>query len=57
MSHEDIGVHDGDQLMQEVGLVLKQLWRQFLHNLLKSFSCHRGNAIPSLRFTPGMIET
>lgn len=53
MRHEDIGVHDGDQLVQEVRLVLKQLWRQLLHHLLKSLSCHRGNSIPSLGFTPG----
>lgn len=52
MRHEDIGVHDGDQLVQEVRLKLKQLWRQLLHHPLKSLSCHRGNPVPSFRFTP-----
>lgn len=56
MRHEDIGVHDGDQLVQEVRLKLKQLWSQLLHHLLKSLSCHRGNPIPSLGFTPGDDE-
>ena len=53
MRHEDIGVHDGDQLVQEVGLILKQLWRQLLHHLLKTLSCYRWNPVPSLWFTPG----
>lgn len=52
MSHEDVGVHDGNKLMQEVRLKLKQLWCQLLHNLLKLLSCRRGNAIPSLGFSP-----
>ena len=51
--HEDVGVHDGDELVQEVGLIFKQLWCQLLHHLLKPLSCHRGNPIPSLGFTPG----
>lgn len=53
MSHEDIGVHDGDELVQQVRLELKQLWRQLLHNIFKLFSGRRRNPIPSLRFTPG----
>lgn len=57
MSHEDIRVHDGDQLMQEVGLELKQLWRQLLHHLLQAFSRHRWNPVPGFRFTPGDYGT
>lgn len=53
MRHEDVRVHDGDQLMQEVRLKLKQLWRQLFHHLLESLSCHRGHPIPRFRLTPG----
>lgn len=53
MRHEDVRVHDGDQLMQKVRLKLKQLWRQLFHHLLESLSCHRGNPIPRFRLTPG----
>lgn len=52
MRHEDVGVHDGDQLVQEVRLILKQLWGQFMHHLLQPFRCHRGNSVPGLGFTP-----
>lgn len=27
VSHQNVGIHDGDELMQEVRLELKQLWR------------------------------
>lgn len=53
VSHEDIGVHDGDQLVEEVRLELKQLRRQLLHHFLQSFSSHRRNPVPGFRFTPG----
>lgn len=57
MSHEDVGVHYGDQLVQEVRLELKQLWRQLLHHVLQSFGRHRRNPVPGFRFTPGGYGT
>ena len=54
--HEDVGIHDGDQLMEEVGLRVEQLRRQFLHHGLQLL-CGRGrHAVPRLRLTPGNVE-
>ncbi len=51
--HEDVGIHDGDQLMEEVRLGVKQLRGQFFHYSLQLL-CRRGrHSVPSLRLTPG----
>lgn len=51
--HEDIRIHDGDQLMQEVRLRVKQLWSQLFHNGLQLLCCRGRHSIPGLRFPPG----
>lgn len=51
--HEDIGIHDGDQLMEEVRLGVKQLWSQLFHHGLQLLCCRGRHSVPSLRFTPG----
>lgn len=51
--HKDIGIHDGDQLMEEVRLRVKQLWGQLLHDGLQLLRCGSRHSIPSFRFTPG----
>lgn len=51
--HKDIGIHDGDQLMEEVRLRVKQLWGQLLHDGLQLLRRRSRHSIPSFRFTPG----
>lgn len=51
--HEDIGIHDGDQLVEQVRLGVKQLWCQLLHDSLQLLCCRGWHSIPRLRFTPG----
>lgn len=51
--HEDIRIHDGDQLMEEVRLGVKQLWSQLFHNGLQLLCCRGWHSIPGLRFPPG----
>lgn len=53
MLHENIGIHDGDQLMEEVRLGVKQLWSQLLHYSLQLLCCRGWHSVPSLWFTPG----
>lgn len=50
--HEDIGIHDGDQLMEEIRLGVEQLWSQLFHYSLQLLSCRGWHSVPSLRFTP-----
>lgn len=51
--HEDVGIHDGDQLMEEIRLGVKQLWSQLFHHGLKLFCRGGRHSVPRLRFTPG----
>lgn len=53
MFHEDIGIHDGDQLMEEIRLGVKQLRSQLFHYGLQLLGCRCRHSVPSLRFTPG----
>ncbi len=53
MFHEDGGGEDGDQMVHEVGLVLKQLRRLFLHGGLQRLCVGRGYAVPCLGLSPG----
>lgn len=53
MLHEDVGIHDGDELVEEVRLGVKQLRRQLLHHGLQLLGCGGRHSVPRLRFTPG----
>ena len=52
VGHEGVGVHEGDELVQQVGLALEQLRRQLLHHLLQVLRRERRHSVPRLRFTP-----
>lgn len=54
--HEDIGIHDGDELMEEIWLGVEQLRSQLLHYGLQLLRCRRWHTVPSLGFTPGIEE-
>ena len=50
--HEHVGVHDGDQLVQQVRLGVKQLWSQLLHHCLQLLRRLCWHAIPRLGLPP-----
>ena len=50
--HQGVGVHDGDQLVQEVRLRLKQLRGQLLHHRLQLLSSGARRPVPRLGFSP-----
>lgn len=50
--HECVGVHDGDQLVQEVRLGLKQLGGQFPHHPLQLLCSVSRNPVPRLGLSP-----
>lgn len=50
--HQDVGVHDGDQLVEQVGLGVEQLRGQFLHHGLQLLGCRGRNPVPGLGFAP-----
>ena len=50
--HKDIGIHDCDELVEEVRLGVKQLWSQLFHYGLQLLCCRGRHPIPSLGFTP-----
>ena len=52
MLHEDGGREGGDQVVEEVGLVLKQLRGLLLHGGLQGLRVGRGNTVPCLRLSP-----
>lgn len=56
MGHEGVGIHEGDKLVQEVRLAIKELRCQLLHHLFQMFRRKRGYPIPGLRLTPGHVE-
>jgi hypothetical protein len=51
--HEDVGIHDGDKLVQQVRLRVKQLWGQLLHHGLQLLCRVGRDTIPRLRLPPG----
>lgn len=52
VGHQGVGVHDGDQLVQQVRLRLKQLWSQFPHHLLQLFCSKTRSSIPGFGLPP-----
>lgn len=52
MLHEHIWVHDGDQLVEQVWLRLKELRGQVLHHILQLLSSIARSAIPRLWLSP-----
>ena len=52
VSHQGVGVHDGDKLVEKVGLGDEELWGQLLHHGLQLLSGVPGNAVPGLWLTP-----
>lgn len=52
MLHEDVGVHQGDELMQEVRLRVEELRSHFLHDRLQLLCGVSWNAVPGLGFAP-----
>ena len=50
--HEEIGVHDGGQLMQQVWCLFKELRGGLSHNLFKLVSCSTRHSVPCLWFPP-----
>lgn len=52
MIHEDVWVHDGDQLMQEVWLRVKQLWGQLFHYSLQLLRSTGRYTVPCFGFAP-----
>ena len=57
MLHQHVGVHDGDQLMQEIRLGLKQLRGQLPHHLLQLLCSMRWHTIPCLWLSPSIEIT
>lgn len=56
MFHQHIGVHNSDQLMQEIRLGFKQLRSQFLHHIFQLLCCMRGHTIPCLGLSPAKTQ-
>lgn len=54
MGHQGVGVHDGDQLVQQVRLGLEQLRGQFPHHLLQLLCSKTRSPIPCFRLPPKM---
>ena len=52
VGHEGVGVHDGDQLVQEVGLGVEQLRGKLLHHRFQLLSSGARRTIPRLGFSP-----
>lgn len=52
MVHEHIWVHDGDQLVEQVWLRLKELRGQVLHHILQLLGGIARSAIPRLWLSP-----
>lgn len=50
--HEDVGREGGDQVMEEVWLVFKELWCLVFHGGLQRFSIGTGHTVPCLGLTP-----
>lgn len=56
--HQRVGIHDGDQLVKEVWLGLKQLWCQILHDRLEVLCSVTRGTIPRLWLPPAhMVKT
>lgn len=52
MVHQGVGVHDGDQLVEQVRLRLKKLWGQFPHHILQLLGSKTRSTIPGFGFPP-----
>ena len=55
--HEDAWGQVGHQVVEEVWLVLKQLWGLLLHSGLQSLCVRLRHAIPRLGLPPAGIES
>ena len=56
MSHQGVGVHDGDKLVEKVGLGDEELWGQFLHHSLQLLGGIPWNSVPGLWLTPEAVK-
>lgn len=52
MGHEGVGVHEGDELVQQVGLALEKFGRQLLHHLLQVLGREGRHAVPRFGLAP-----
>jgi hypothetical protein len=56
MLHKDGWREGSDKMMEEIRLVLKQLWGLLLHDSLQGLSIGGWYTIPGLRLTPGEVN-
>ena len=56
MSHQGVGVHDGDKLVEKVGLGDEELWGQLLHHSLQLLGGIPWNSVPGLWLTPKAVK-
>lgn len=56
VSHQGVGVHDGDKLVEKVGLGDEELWGQFLHHSLQLLGGIPWNSVPGLWLTPKAVK-
>jgi hypothetical protein len=56
MFHEDGWREGSDEMVEEIRLVLKQLWSLLFHDSLQGLSIGGWYSIPGLRLTPGEVE-
>lgn len=52
MRHQGVGVHDGHQLVEQVGLGHEELGGEPLHDVLELLGSIPWDAIPGFRLTP-----